>query len=313
MAAFVVRRLLSGVFLLFVLSSLTYFILFFSTSNVALNILGDLATAEQLAAKESELGLDRPLIERWSEWILAAAQGDFGKSWFNSLPIVDQLTQRLPITLTLVGITILVSALLATVLGMAAAVRGGFIDKTVQMLAVAGFAIPNFVVAIFLVTIVAVQWKLLPATGWVPFELSPELWAKSLILPVTSIVLATVASSAQQIRSAIKKNLEMDWVRTLRARGISESEILFKHVLRASAPAGLTVLSLQFVGMLGGTVIIEQIFALPGMGFLAVQSTFLGDTPVVMGVVVYTVIVVIIVNLLVDLANGWLNPKVRVK
>jgi peptide/nickel transport system permease protein len=313
MAAFIARRLLSGVFLLFVLSSLTYFILFFSTSNVALNILGDLATPEQLAAKNAELGLDRPLFERWGEWIIAAAQGDFGKSWFNNLAIVDQLSQRLPITLTIVGITILVAAVLATVLGMAAAVRGGVIDKTVQMLAVAGFAIPNFVVAIFLVTLVAIQWKLLPATGWVPFELSPELWAKSLVLPVTSIVLATVASSAQQIRSAIKKNLEMDWVRTLRARGLSETEILFKHVLRASAPAGLTVLSLQFVGMLGGTVIIEQIFALPGMGFLAVQSTFLGDTPVVMGVVVYTVIVVIVVNLLVDLANGWLNPKVRVK
>lgn len=313
MAGFIARRLLSGVFLLFVLSSLTYFILFFSTSNVALNILGDLATAEQLAAKEEELGLNRPIFERWFEWLIAAIQGDFGKSWFNNLPIVDQLSQRLPITLTLVGITIILAALLATVLGMAAAVRGGWIDRTVQMLAVAGFAIPNFVVAIFLVTLVAIQWKLLPATGFVPFDLSPELWAKSLILPVTSIVLATVASSAQQIRSAIKKNLEMDWVRTLRARGLSETEILFKHVLRASAPAGLTVLSLQFVGMLGGTVIIEQIFALPGMGFLAVQSTFLGDTPVVMGVVVYTVIVVIIVNLLVDLANGWLNPKVRVK
>ena len=313
MAAFIARRLLSGVFLLFVISSLTYFLLFFSTSNLALNILGDLATAEQLAAKEAELGLDRPILERWSEWLIAAAQGDFGKSWFNNQPIVDSLTQRLPVTLTLVGITITLAAILATLLGMLAAVRGGWIDKVVQMLAVAGFAIPNFVVAIFIVSLVAIQLKLLPATGWVPFELSPELWLKSLILPVLSLVLATVASSAQQIRSAIKTNLEKDWVRTLRARGLRESEILFKHVLRASAPAGLTVLSLQFVGMLGGTVIIEQIFALPGMGFLAVQSTSLGDTPVVMGVVVYTVIIVIIVNLLVDLANGWLNPKVRVK
>jgi peptide/nickel transport system permease protein len=312
-AAFIARRLLSGVFLLFVISSLTYFLLFFSTSNLARNILGDLATAEQLAAKEAELGLNRPIFERWFEWILAAAQGDFGKSWFNNQAIVDSLTQRLPVTLTLVGITIVLAALLATLLGMLAAVRGGWIDRVVQMLAVAGFAIPNFVVAIFVVSLVAIQLRLLPATGWVPFELSPDLWLKSLILPVVSLVLATVASSAQQIRSAIKLNLEKDWVRTLRARGLRESEILFKHVLRASAPAGLTVLSLQFVGLLGGTVIIEQIFALPGMGFLAVQSTSLGDTPVVMGVVVYTVIIVIIVNLLVDLANGWLNPKVRVK
>lgn len=313
MALFIVRRLLSGIFLLFILSSLTYFLLFFSTSNVALNILGDLATAEQLAAKNAELGLDRPFLERYFDWLGSAVQGDFGKSWFKNLAIVDQLTQRLPVTLTLVGITILLAAMLATALGMAAAVRGGWVDRAVQTLAVAGFAVPNFVVAIFAVSLLAIQWKLLPATGWVPFQVSPELWLRSLALPVLALVLATVASSAQQIRSAIKKNLEMDWVRTLRARGLSEGEILFKHVLRASAPAGLTVLSLQFVGMLGGTVIIEQIFALPGMGFLAVESTFLGDTPVVMGVVVYTVLIVIVVNLIVDLVNGWLNPKVRVQ
>jgi peptide/nickel transport system permease protein len=312
-ALFIGRRVLSGVLLLFVLSSVTYFLLFFSTQNVARNILGDLATPEQLAEKEEALGLNKPIVERWLEWLTSAVQGDFGTSWFNNLAIVDQLTQRLPVTLTLVGFTIVLAAISATLLGMAAAVRGGWLDRLVQSLAVAGFAIPNFVVAIVLVTLVAIQWRLLPATGWVPFGLSPEMWAKSLILPVLSLVLATVASSAQQIRSAIKKNLEMDWVRTLRARGLDDREILFKHVLRASAPAGLTVLSLQFIGLLGGTVIIEQIFALPGMGFLAVQSTFLGDTPVVMGVVTYTIIIVIVVNLLVDLANGWLNPKVRVQ
>lgn len=313
MALFIVRRLLAGLFLLFVITSLTYFLVFFSTSNVARNILGDLATAEQLAQKEAELGLNQPLIERWFEWLTNAVQGDFGKSWFNNQPIIDSLTQRLPVTLTLVGVTILVAAVVATCLGMLAAVKGGWIDRLVQTLAVAGFAIPNFVVAIFLISIVAIQFKLLPATGWVPITSSVDLWFKSLVLPVLSLVLATVASSAQQIRSAIKQNLEKDWVRTLRARGLSEKEILFKHVLRASAPAGLTVLSLQFVGLLGGTVIIEQVFALPGMGFLAVSSTSQGDTPIVMGVVVYTVVIVIIVNLLVDLINGWLNPKVRVK
>ena len=139
------------------------------------------------------------------------------------------------------------------------------------------------------------------------------MWAASIILPAASLVVATVASSAQQIRSAIKSVMERDWVRTLRSRGVPEREILFKHVLRSAAPAGLTVLSLQFVGMLGGSVIIENIFALPGVGQLAVTSTGLGDTPVVMGVVVYSVIIVILVNLAVDLINGWLNPKVRVQ
>ena len=122
-----------------------------------------------------------------------------------------------------------------------------------------------------------------------------------------------MTSSAQQIRSAVKSVLERDFIRTLTSRGISRREIIIKHVLRAAAPAGLTVLSLQFVGMLGGTVIVEKIFALPGMGDLVVNATASGDTPLVMGIVVYTVIIVIVINLVVDLINGWLNPKVRVQ
>jgi peptide/nickel transport system permease protein len=313
MFAFIARRLGSGALLLLVISSLAYFLMFFSPSNIAINLLGDAATPEQLVAKEIELGLDRPIFDRYLEWLASALTGDLGTSWFSSEPIVQALLSRLPVTLTLVSVTILLTALVATILGTAAAVRGGVIDRIVQILGVAGFAIPNFVIAIFLVTVFAIQLFLLPATGWVPLEQDPALWLQSLILPVSALVLGSVASSSAQIRSAVKAVLERDWVRTLRARGLSEREILLKHVLRAAAPAGLTILSLQFVGMLGGTVIIEQIFALPGVGFLALQSTGIGDTPVVMGVVVVTVVVVIIVNLLVDLANGWLNPKVRVK
>jgi peptide/nickel transport system permease protein len=186
------------------------------------------------------------------------------------------------------------------------------VDRVVQFLAIAGFAVPNFVVAIAIVTLFAINLALLPATGWVPLAEDPATWARSLVLPVTALVINTVASAAQQIRSAFKDVLSRDWVRTLRSRGVPNNEILFKHVLRSAAPSGLTVLSLQFVGMLGGSVIIEKIFALPGIGQLAVDSTTQGDTPVVMGIVVYSVIVVILVNLVVDLVNGWLNPKVRV-
>ncbi|MEN9970172.1 MAG: hypothetical protein RLZZ229_380 [Actinomycetota bacterium] len=312
MFAFIARRLGSGALLLLVISTLAYFLVFFSTSNVAMNILGDDATAEMIAQKNAELGLDRPLLTRYFEWLTNALQGNLGTSWFTNETIIDGLANRLPITMTLVLGAIILAAILATVLGMAAAVKGGAIDKVVQFLAVAGFAVPGFVVAIFLVTLFAINLALLPATGWVAFTDSPANWALSLILPVASLVLATVASAAQQIRSAIKSVMDRDWVRTLRSRGIKPTEILFKHVLRSAAPAGLTVLSLQFVGLLGGSVIIESIFALPGIGQMAVQSTSIGDTPVVMGVVVFTVIIVILVNLAVDLINGWLNPKVRV-
>jgi len=312
MLRFIAKRLTSGFLLLLVISTLTYFLLFFSSSSVARNLLGDSATSAQVVAKAHELGLDRPLLPRYFEWLGHALTGDLGVSWYSNQPIVNSLVSRLPVTMTLVLFAIVLAAVLATVLGMTAAVKGGWVDRTVQFLAVVGFSVPNFVVAIVVIMLFAINWMLLPATGWVPITDSFSGWLLSLILPVTALVIATIASAAQQIRSAFKDVLSRDWVRTLRSRGINNTEILFKHVLRSAAPAGLTVLSLQFVGMLGGSVIIEKIFALPGIGQLAVDSTSQGDTPVVMGIVVYSVIVVIVVNLAVDLINGWLNPKVRV-
>lgn len=313
MLSFIARKTFSGAFLLLVISSLAYFLVFFSVDGVAYRLLGDAATEADVLAKNAELGLDRPFVVRYLDWLWNAVNLDFGVSWFTNEPIMDGLANRLPITITLVAIAILISAILAVILGMTAAIKGGWVDKAVQFLAITGFAVPGFVIAVISVTIFAINLMLLPATGWVPIEEDPGLWAASLVLPVFALVIATVASSAQQIRSAIKNVMEKDWVKTLRSRGIPEREILFKHVLRAAAPAGLTVLSLQFVGMLGGSVIVESIFALPGIGSYAVTATAGGDTPVVMGVVVFTVLVVIFVNLIVDLINGWLNPKVRVK
>jgi peptide/nickel transport system permease protein len=313
MFGFIAKRIASGVILLGVISTLAYFLVYSSSSNIALNILGPDAPQDSILAKQKELGLDQSLFNRYLEWSQNAIKGNFGNSWFSSESVVGAILHRLPVTLTLVAFAMLIAATLATLLGIAAATKGGWVDKFVQILAIAGFAIPGFLLAVFLVTGLAIKIHLLPATGWVPFADSPTNWAKSLILPVTSLVVATVASAAQQIRSAIKQVLEKDFVKTLTSRGISRNEIIFKHILRSAAPAGLTVLSLQFVGMLGGSVIIEKIFALPGMGEMAVNATAMGDTPVVMGVVVYTVIIVITVNLIVDLVNGWLNPKVRVQ
>lgn len=312
MLTFLLKRLVAGVVVLFAIACLTYTLLYFSSANIARNILGEYATAEQLTAKSAELGLDQPLIIRFLGWLGQALTGDLGHSWFTGQSVAGALFTRLPVTLALIVSAIIIIAILATLLGMAAAVKRGWIDRAVQTAAVIGDAIPGFVLAIILVTLLAIQLSLFPATSSISPDSPASAWVASLTLPVIAIVINGVTGAAQQVRSAVIKQLEKDYVRTLRSRGVSERVILFKHVLRSAAPAGLTVLSLQFIGMLGGVVIIEQIFALPGMGALAVASTTLGDIPLVMGVVLYTVVIVIIVNLLVDLANGWLNPKVRV-
>jgi peptide/nickel transport system permease protein len=191
-------------------------------------------------------------------------------------------------------------------------VKRGWADRFVQIGAVVGTAVPSFLIGLVLVTVFAIRLGWFPAVSTISPGLGAGAWVASLTLPVIALLVNGVTSTAQQVRSAVLTQLGADHVRTLRSRGLPEREILTRHVLRSAAPAGLTVLSLQFIGMLSAVVVLEQVFALPGIGTLAVQATTTGDLPLVMGVVVYTVVLVLVVNLLVDLANGWLNPKVRV-
>jgi len=312
MITFLLRRLASGVVLVFAVATITFLLMSLSGGNPARNILGEGATEEQVAAKASELGLDLPLWERYWNWLTGAVTGDFGSSWFTNEPVMTSLANKFPVTLSIVTVAIIVTAIIATVLGITAAVQRGWIDRFVQVFAVIGFALPNFWVALVLVTIFAVNLRLLPATGFTPLATDPAKWALGLVLPVAALVIGTIASTAQQVRGATIDILERDFVRTLRARGISKSSLLFRHVLRNAATPALTVLSLQFVGLLGGAIIIEKVFALPGIGSLAVTATTQGDLPQILGLVVVMVVMVVIVNLLIDLATGWLNPKARV-
>ena len=312
MIRFIAKRLGSGLVVLLVVSALTFFLLYMSSGSIARNILGDQATAEQVAMKEHELGLDQPLLTRYFAWVADALSGNLGASWFSSEPVANSLATRIPVTMTMVFAAMILIAICAALIGVIAAVKRGWVDRVVQVGAIIGDSVPGFVIGVILVTILAIQLGLFPATSTISPDSGADAWVYSMSLPVIALLINGVTGGAQQIRSAVIKQLERDYVRTLRSRGIGEWEILFKHVLRSAAPAGLTVLSLQLIGMLGGVVIIEQIFALPGMGPMAVAATGQSDLPVVMGVVMYTVVVVIAVNLLVDILNGWLNPKVRV-
>lgn len=307
----IIRRLLSGIVVLVVVAAITFLGLYLSAGNVARNILGEQATEEAILAKEAELGLDQPILTRMVDWFAGALHGDFGKSYFTNEPVFQAIGNRLPVTLTMVFASIILIAILATLMGMTAAVKRGWADRSVQLGGVLGYSLPGFIIGVGLVWIFAIELGWFNAISSIKPGSGPGTWVASLTLPVIALVINGAASSAQQIRSAFIKQIEMDYVRTLRSRGISEREILFRHVLRSAAPAGLTVLSLQFIGLLGGVVIIESIFAIAGMGRLAVDATTKGDLPIVMGVVIYTVVIVIVVNLLVDIMNGWLNPKVR--
>jgi peptide/nickel transport system permease protein len=308
---FVLRRLLAGVVLIVVITFLTFFLLHASGGNIARRILGQEASEETVVQKTHELGLDRSVWAQFTEWLSHAVHGDLGASWFTSQPVTEAITSRLSVTLELViGATIL-SGLVAVVIGVLAATRRGWVDRTVQILSVLGFAIPNFLVALALVTIFAIQLKLFKPTGFVNLSDDPTGWVSTVTLPIIALSIGSIAGVSQQIRGSMIDALDRDYVRTLRSRGLSENRVIYKHVLRNAGGPALAMLAIQFVGLLGGAVIIEQIFAIPGLGQVSVGATGQGDVPLVMGLVLATALVVVTVNLVVDLLQGFLNPKVR--
>jgi len=308
---FVLRRLASGVVLIVVITAATFFLLHAAGGNVARRVLGQEATEDTVVQKTHELGLDRPVLTQFGDWLSHAVHGDFGTSWFTSQPVSEAITSRLQVTLELVIGATIVSGVVAVALGVLAATRRGWIDRLVQLLAVLGFAIPNFLVALALVTVFAIQLKLFKPTGYADLADDPAGWLATVTLPVIALSIGSIAGVAQQIRGSMIDALDRDYVRTLRSRGLSESRIVYKHVLRNASGPGLAMLAVQFVGLLGGAVIIEQIFAIPGIGQVSVGATSQGDVPLVMGLVLVTAIVVVTVNLVVDLMQGFLNPKVR--
>lgn len=308
---FVLRRVVAAVVLVGVVSFISFLLTWFSPGDPARAILGVSATAEQIAAKRTELGLDQNVFVAYAQWVVNAVTGDLGSSWFNNQPVGEAIATRLPVTLSITITAIVIAGAIGIGLGLWAAARRGVIDSAIQPFAVLGFAIPNFIVAIVLITIFAINLRLLPATGWVDFSADPAAWARSMVLPVAALAVAATAAVAQQTRNAAISTLQQDYVRTLRGRGLGNGSIHLRHVLRNSAPVALTVLSLQFVGLLSGAVVIEFMFALPGIGALTVGAATRGDQPLIQGAVITVVIAVVLVNLLMDLAYAWLNPKVR--
>jgi peptide/nickel transport system permease protein len=308
---FVLRRLAAGVVLIAVITVVSYFLLFLSGGNIARKILGQEATQDAVLAKQRELGLNQPVLTQFGHWVSSALRGDLGDSWFTGQPVTEAIAGRLAVTLSLVLGATLLTAVLSVVLGVLAARRGGWVDRLVQFLSVLGFAIPGFLVAIGLVTVFAIQLGWFKPTGYTQFADSPGGWLASIFLPVIALSIGSIAGVTQQIRGAILDALRQDYVRTLRSRGMSETRVVYEHVLRNASGPALSVLAVQFVGLIGGAVIIEQIFAIPGLGQVAVGATGQSDIPLVMGLVLVTATIVVVLNILVDLLQGWLNPKVR--
>ncbi|MBT2422460.1 ABC transporter permease [Streptomyces sp. ISL-22] len=307
----VVRRLLSSTPLLFLVSALTFVLVSLVPGDPARTIVGQHATVEQYEAVRGQLGLDEPLPVQYWHWLVRVFHGDLGTSLFSGEPVTSVLNNRLPVSLSLIIAGTVVSGTLGVLLGLLSARRGGLLVKAVDGLALVGLAVPAFWFALVLIAIGSVRLRWFPVTGYVPFADDPLEWARSLVLPVLSLSLSAVAIIAKQTRDSVLDTFGRDFIRVMRANGFSQRSILYRHVLRNAALPLVTVLGVVLVSLLAAAVFVETVFAMPGLGSLTQQATVQHDIPVIQGAVLYITVLVVLVNLLVDLAYSRLDPRVR--
>ena len=312
MPKFILKQLLSAAILIVIGTGLTFILVFSNTEGLVRQVLGEGATEEQVQARTEELGLNQPVLQQYWEWVTGLLHGDLGASYYTGEPVTAILAARIPVTLSLVLISVALMLVFSIIIGVVAAVKGGWIDRVLQVGGVVGGAIPGFIIAIILVFSFAIAVPIFPATGYVSPQESVGGWISTLVLPVTAVLITSLAGAALQFRGAMVDTLSQDYIRTLRASGISETAITLRHALRNASLPGLTTISLQTIGLMGGVVIIEMIFALPGAAAQLTNSAILRDIPVVMGAVLFTICVVVVVNISLALVTGWLNPKERV-
>ena len=313
MVRLIVNRLLMSIVLIVISSIAIFFLMSLVPGDPARTILGANATPDAIARLREQLGLNQPLLSQYAGWLGGVIHGNFGESIFSGDPVLKLILARVPVTLSLMVLSTLVIAVLGTGLGLLSAVRGGVLGKFLDAISLVGLALPSYWVAILLVALFAVAIRIFPATGYVQFGDNPGGWLLSLILPVAALSLGGVTIVAKQMRDSAMDVLARDYIRVLRATGVRERSIVLKHVLRNASLPSLTVLGLTVVGALTGAVFVENVFVLPGLGTMVTQATTSHDLPVVLGVGVFFTLFVIIVNLVIDLLYGVLNPKVRVR
>ena len=314
MGAFIARRLAAMVPLLILITLGVYAFVLLIPGDPARTLAGGLhAQPSDIARIRHQLHLDQPFFAQYWTWITHAVRGDLGASLFQHSSVASAISGRFPLTLSLALGGLVVSILIGLPLGILAGTRPGTVaDRSATVVSSAGIAIPDFWLAILLAVLFAVKIHLLPDLGYVGLTQSPWGWFEHLILPWFALGLAGGATLARQVRGALIDVLDQDYIRTARSLGVPERQVIGRLALKNALTPAMTLLGIQFAYLLGGTVIIEQIFSIPGLGSLMLQAIDTKDLPVIQGVVLLTAVIFVVVNLVVDVGYGLLNPKVRV-
>jgi peptide/nickel transport system permease protein len=310
--SYIVRRLIATIPVMGVVAIFVFSLLYFAPGDPAAIIAGDLATAQDIARIHHQLGLDEPFLVRFWQWAWGVLRGDLGISIFTNQPVWHLIQQRLEPTAALTVTTVIVSVGLAIPIGVLAAWRAGtWIDRAVMGFAVLGFSVPSFVLAYVLILIFSVEFDWLPVQGYTSITAGFWPFLQHLILPSAALGLIYAALIARITRASMLEVLSQDYIRTAHAKGLSSRNVLIGHALKNAAVPIVTVIGIGVALLIGGVIVTETVFAIPGIGRLTVDAILRRDYPIIQGVILLFSSAYVIVNLLVDLSYTVLDPRVR--
>lgn len=308
----VVNRIASGVLVLFLVSILAFGLIHMLPGDAAEAIAGDFATPEDVDKVRVELGLDKPVVEQYVNWLGDALQGDFGESVAANRPSLDLIIEAAPPTLSITFVALVVAAVFGIPLGLIAALnRGRWWDRAVSSIATLGIAMPSFWALMLLLVPFTMTLRWFPPTGYAPIGDGLWPWLSHILLPATALGLAVGAEMARHTRGCVIDVLESPYIRAAEARGARGWWLVRRHVMRNAAIPVVTVFGLQVGRLLGGSIVIESVAGVAGLGTLAIRSILQRDLVTIQAYVLFTAVIVVLTNLIVDLLYGWINPKVR--
>ena len=298
--------------MLLVVAVLVFALLRLAPGDPAAIMAGDAATAEQIAQIRAGLGLDRPIVVQFGIWVGKVLSGDLGESFYFRIKVATLIGQRLEPTFALAALTILIAVLVSVPLGVLAAWRqGGWFDRALMGFSVLGFSVPVFVLAYLLIWLLSLELGLLPVQGYA--RIADGFWPflRHLILPATTLSVIYIALIARVTRASVLEALGEDYIRTARAKGLPESRVLLRHALANAAVPIATVIGIGIAILIGGVVVTESVYAIPGLGRLTVDAVLARDFPTIQGVILFFSAVYVLVNLLIDVSYVFLDPRIR--
>lgn len=312
MLSYVIRRILATIPVMAVVALFVFSLLYVAPGDPAAVIAGDQATPADVERIRQGLGLDRPFLVRFGEWFWQIVHGDLGTSIFTNLPVANLIAQRIEPTLSLMAVTLVLAVSIAVPIGVLAAWQAGtWIDRVIMAFAVLGFSVPVFVVGYVLAYVFALRLEWLPVQGYTPLSDGLWPWLEHLILPAIALGSVYIALIARITRASMLEVLQQDYIRTARAKGTGQADILFIHALKNAAVPIVTVVGLGIALLIGGAVVTETVFAIPGVGRLTVDAILRRDYPVIQGIVLLFSFVYVLVNMFIDLLYTVLDPRIR--